>query len=176
MRSASSSIARTHRLFLALWPDDAVRRGVHEHARAWAMPPGSGRYGPADWHVTLHFLGSVLTQRVPEIAAGVDVPLEPFELVLDQPLIWPRGLAVLCASEVPQALKSLHDRLGRALRGVHQTVELRPHRPHLTLARRADAAIPPMAPVLVVWPVRSLVLVVSTCQTDHRFEVLREYS
>jgi 2'-5' RNA ligase len=168
-------LPRAFRLFLALWPDDAVRHAIGEHARAWSLPSDCVRYGPLDWHVTLHFLGSVPTERVPEIAAGVDVPLEPFELALDQPLMWPRGLAVVIASQVPPALKVLHDRLGHALRDMEQAVELRPYRPHLTLARRADGAVRPRAAAPVVWPVRSFALVVSTGRTDHRYEVLRIY-
>ncbi|MDO8317744.1 MAG: hypothetical protein Q8O85_01345 [Rhodoferax sp.] len=35
--------------------------------------------------------------------------------MLDQPMRWSRGLAVLCASEVPVALKRLHEHLGQTL-------------------------------------------------------------
>lgn len=175
MQPAKSDKRRSHRLFLALWPDEAIRRAVDDHSGAWTMPPGCLRYAPSDWHVTLHFLGSVTAQRVPDIAAAVDMPLEPFVLVLDQPRIWPRGLAVVCASAVPQALMSLHDRLSHALRGVDQSVEARPYRPHLTLARRAVGAIRPTAPAPVPWPVDSFALVVSTGKTDHRYSVLQEF-
>jgi len=175
MCPARSPRPPSHRLFLALWPDDTVRCRVREHAQGWFIPPGSVRYGPPDWHVTLHFLGKVLAERVPDIAAGIDVPREPFELVLDQPRIWPRGLAVIGASTIPQALKSLHARVGEALLGLDQAVETRPYRPHLTLARRAEAAVKPDAPVPVAWPVSGFVLVVSTGRADHRYEVLREY-
>lgn len=175
MPIAKARLPRTFRLFLALWPDDEIRHAIGEHASGWSLPSGSVRYGPADWHVTLHFLGSVASDRVPDIAVGMDVPLEPFELTLDRPLLWPRGLAVVAASQVPTALKDLHDRLGQALQILQQPVEPRAYRPHLTLARRADGAIRPTAPVAVVWPVRSFALVVSTGRTDHRYEVLRTY-
>jgi 2'-5' RNA ligase len=166
---------RAHRLFLAIWPDDPVRQAVAEHADAWSLPAGCLRYGPADWHVTLHFLGRVETERVPDIAAAVDVPTEPFRMVLDQPLLWPGGLAVVGASEMPQALKALHDRLAQALRGVNHAVESRPYRPHLTLARRAFGARRPRAPVPVQWPVRGFALVVSTGKADQRYALLRTY-
>lgn len=173
--SVKPRLPRTFRLFLALWPDDALRQAIAEHARGWSLPSDCVRYGPQDWHVTLHFLGSVPTGQVADIAAGMDVPLEPFELALDQPLMWPRGLAVVGAMQVPPALKVLHKRLAEALRALEQAVELRPYRPHLTLARRADGAVRPTAPVAVLWPVRSFALVVSTGRTDHRYEILRTY-
>jgi len=175
MSPARSSRPPTHTLFLALWPDDTVRCRIREHADRWVFPSGSVRYGPPDWHVTLHFLGRVPAERVPDLAVNIDVPREPFELVLDRPTIWPRGLAVVSASTTPRALKSLHARLGEALLGMEQAVETRPYRPHLTLARRAEAAVMPDPPVPVVWPVSGFVLVVSTGRPDHRYEVLREY-
>ncbi len=175
MDSGKPVVPRTQRLFLALWPDHAAKGKIAEHARRWVLPSGCVPYAPVDWHVTLHFIGNVFAERVPDIAAGVGVPLEPFELVLDQPQLWPQGLAVLCASEVPAALQALHDRLGRALRGLNQAVDGRPYQPHLTLARRADAAIPPSACAPIVWSVRSFALVVSTGRTDQRYEVLRQY-
>jgi 2'-5' RNA ligase len=175
MSTTRADKPRNHRLFLALWPDDAVRGNVQAHAEGWVIPAGSVRYTPQDWHVTLHFLGSIPTDRVVTIAAGIDVPIEPFELVLDQPRLWPRGLAVVGASRTPPALKSLHERLADALRGLQLTVETRPYRPHLTLARRADQAVLPKSPLPIVLPARAFVLVVSTGRTAHRYEILREY-
>lgn len=176
MRSADPRLPRRLRLFLALWPDEAVRRNVDEHLRGWTLPAGSLRYGPDDWHVTLHFLGSVAMQRAREIADGLAVPVESFELVLDQPRLWPRGLAVVGASKVPAALTSLQARLGDALRRMEHPVEDRPYRPHVTLARRAEAAARPRAPLPIVWPASRFVLVLSTGNTHSRYEVLREYA
>ena len=58
----------------------------------WPRMPinGSGRRAarvttPADWHVTLHFIGDVATEQIEAIAACAAVPLQPFDLVLDQP-------------------------------------------------------------------------------------------
>ena len=166
---------RTHRLFLALWPDDAIRQRIAEHSNSWTLPPGCVRYGPADWHVTLHFLGNVATDRIADVAAGVDVPVRRFELVLDRPQLWPRGLAVVCASAMAPGLQALHGRLGQALGELDQAVEPRPYRPHLTLARRAGAAILPIAPSRIAWPVHGYALVVSTGVPAQRYAVLRQY-
>lgn len=163
------------RIFLALWPDDGVRRRIAAHVQRWTFDARSRRYAPADWHVTLHFLGRVPASRVPEIADGVRLHVEPFALVLDRPQIWPAGLAVIGASQLPAPLRDLHLQLARVLQDLHQTVDTRTYRPHLTLARRAGNAIAPTEPSPVVWPVRSFALVASTGNVGARYALLRQY-
>ena len=168
-------ITRTQRLFLALWPDDEVRAQLGAHAHQWTWPAGCVQYLPADWHVTLHFMGPVGVDRVDDIAAKAGVPFQPFEWVLDQPVLWPHGLAVLGATDLPASLRTLYDQLGLALRRLDIPVETRPYRPHVTLARRADEAIPPTASTPVIGWVRSFALVVSTGEKDQRYRVIRKY-
>lgn len=175
MDSAKPPGPRTQRLFLALWPDEGVCGQLAAHADQWLWPAGCMRYAPADWHVTLHFIGDVDTEQVAAIVASAAVPFLPFELVLSQPMRWARGLAVLGASEVPMALKMLHERLGSALRELDLAVETRPYVPHLTLARHADAAIPPAVFAPVLWQVRGFALVVSTGLKEPRYRVIRQY-
>ena len=168
-------MVRTQRLFLALWPDDATRRQLAAHATQWIWPPGCTRYVRADWHVTVHFLGDVPIGQVAAIADCAAVPLQPFELVLDQPRLWPRGLAVLCASEIPAAPRDLHGRLGQALRGLGLAPDSRPYLPHVTLARHADAAVPPTGCAPVGWRVQGFALVLSTGLKAPRYQVIRRY-
>ena len=167
--------ARSVRLFLALWPDAAVRASIAAHAAGWSLPRGCLKYRPDDWHVTLHYIGGLAIERIGTLADAVDQPMEPFELVLDEARPWPRGLAVLEASWVPAPLQDLHRRLGVALAGSGLPVEQRTYRPHVTLARRAEGALAPEGLAPVSWPARSFALVVSTGSRDHRYEVLREY-
>ena len=169
------STTSTQRLFLALWPEEEVRAQLAAHTRQWRWPAGGVPYLPADWHVTLHFIGNVGIGQVEGIAAGADVPFQPFALTLDQPQLWPHGLAVLCATGVPQPLQALHGRLGQALCGLGLPVEARPYQPHVTLARRAGAAVPPGACAPVVWRVCSFALVVSTGDPGQRYRVIRQY-
>jgi 2'-5' RNA ligase len=175
INSEAAKLPAKLRLFLALWPDEAVLLRIAEHARCWCFPPGCLRYGPRDWHVTLHFLGSVETERLPGIADAADTPVEPFELLLDRPQLWARGLAVLGAQRVPSALQDLHQRLGDALAGQGLPVEGRIYRPHVTLARRAEAAIAPTDHPGVAWPVKDFALVLSTGKPDRRYEVICRY-
>lgn len=163
------------RVFLALWPDGTVRRRIDAHVRRWSFDTRSQRYAPGDWHVTLHFLGHVPTDRLPDVADGVAVHVGPCDLILDQPQVWPQGLAVVGTSQVPAPLHELHTRLAGALHGLRLSVETRPYRPHLTLARHAGNAKPPTTPHRIVWPVRSYALVASTGRVGARYAVLRRY-
>ena len=175
MNAAKPLVNRTQRLFLALWPDDEVRPQLADHAGQWSWPAGCVQVLPSDWHVTLHFIGQVASDRVTAIAAKLELPLQPFDLVLDQPRLWPTGLAVLCASQVPSHLLDLHNRLGDTLRGLGLPVEARQYQPHVTLARRADTATPPLRPLQVQWRVSAYGLIVSTGNTDKRYRVIRRY-
>jgi len=175
MDSGKPLTARTQRLFLALWPDAGVREQLAAHADQWLWPAGCMRYVPEDWHVTLHFIGDVMAEKVEAIAACAAGPLQPFDLALDQPRLWARGLAVLGASEVPVALKMLHERLGQVLRELDLALDTRPYVPHVTLARHAEAAIPPMACSPVHWQVQDFALVVSTGLKASRYRVIRQY-
>jgi len=165
----------TRRIFLALWPDAATVAQLAAHARGWAWPAGCAQHAPADWHVTLHFIGAVDAQRLPDIAAAVDLPVEPFTLRLDQPALWHQGLAVLCASLTPAPLQSLHHRLGWALQEQGLTLDTRPYRAHATLARHAQAAQVPAASAPVEWRAGGFVLAESTGTRPQRYRVLRQY-
>lgn len=166
----------SQQLFLALWPDAAVQSQLAAHAQQWTWPAGCAPYQPQDWHVTLHFIGRIDASQVTDLTARAAVPFQPFELVLDKPALWPHGLAVLCPSELPKQMWSLFDRLGQVLRGLDLTVETRPYRPHLTLARRAQGAMAPPTPAPVRWWVQSYALATSTGDRDTRYHIDRTYT
>ena len=90
-------------------------------------------------HLTLHFLGDVPAQRVADIARGLRVPAEPFDLTLGHGEVWPNGVAVLRPFAMPPALTRLHAALAIALAGLQVPLDARPYKPHVTLARRAHA-------------------------------------
>lgn len=152
----------TRRLFLALWPSAAARRAIAAQAGAWAWPATARRVAPQQWHVTLHYIGPVPAARVGAVAAALALPLEPAWITLDRAAVWPGpAVAVLEAGHVPEALRTLHERLARALRGLGLPVEAWPWRPHLTLARHAAGAVPPTTAPLVRWRVQGYALVES---------------
>lgn len=168
-------VTRKQRIFLALVADEPVQAQLDAHARRWTWPAGCVPCLPADWHITLHFIGAVGADQVERLAAGVAVPFQPFVLVLDRPLLWPHGLAILGAAVVPPPLRALYERLGDALRRLDVPVETRPYQPHVTLARHAGAAIPPAASAPVLWPVPGYALVVSTGDRQQRYRVIQKY-
>ena len=175
MDTDASPACQTQRVFLALWPDERVRAQLGHHTKQWTWPTGCAVYAPADWHVTLHFIGRAPVQQVAHVLAQANLPCPPFELVLDQPQLWPRGLAVLCATEVPQPLQRLHDQLGNLLHAADLPVESRPYQPHVTLARHAGSASPPANTPPVVWTVQNYALAASTGDATERYRVLHRY-
>lgn len=133
----------TIRLFLGLWPDPAAMPALTAHAEAWAWTP-QARRTPADrLHVTLHFLGNVAAARLPQLRQALELSWEGCELLLDRATVWPGGIAVLEATQVPHALARLHAELGRRLQALDLPPEARPYRPHATLARKAAGSRPP---------------------------------
>ncbi len=167
--------APTARLFLALYPGAPVRAALAAHRANWQWPADAACYAPADWHVTLHFIGPVPDTRIDELRAGLRVPMAPFELPFGQAELWPHGLAVLLPATVPQNLLHLHDVLGQALQGLGLRTDMRPYRPHLTLARRAALAQPPLQRPAFSWPVQDYVLMESTGLPGQRYRVLQHY-
>jgi len=131
------------RLFLALWPDPVTTGSLAAWRDAFAWPAGAVVVPAERLHLTLHFIGAVPSARLTELAAGLRVPVTPFELQLDDAEVWPRGLVTVGVRQVPAELLALHAALGEALQRLGLPVERRAFRPHVTLARKASAAAPP---------------------------------
>ena len=175
MRQAPQASPDSARLFLALLPDVAVLAALAVHRDQWQWPAAAARYAPADWHVTLHFIGSVARSRLEELRAALAVPITPFALGWGRPELWPHGLAVLCPEVVPEALQQLHTQLGQALQPLGLRTDSRPFRPHFTLARHAQAARLPAQWPVFNWAVTGYALVESTGQAAQRYRVLQSY-
>jgi 2'-5' RNA ligase len=165
----------TVKLFLALLPGHEVSASLSNFTAQWHWPAGAVPYAPQDWHMTLHFLGTVASQQVDVLRAGLDVSFTPFALRLGQAELWPHGLAVLCPDDVPDALLQLHARLGRALQALNLKTDARPYRPHVTLARHAQGVGVPLQKPVFVWPVAGYALMASTGRAAERYDVLQRY-
>lgn len=163
------------RLFLALWPNEAELAGLRRHASAWHWRPGSALVRPDRLHLTLHFIGPVPRERLATLGTALRVPHEPFSLQFDQPALWHRGLAVLCASEVPAGLVQLHAALAEVLGELQLPVETRPLVPHVTLARHAGGSVPPAPPAALRWEIREYLLVESVLGQGVDYRVLHRY-
>lgn len=143
----------TARLFLALWPPQAVRDALADHMRQWQWSPQARPTLLERLHLTLHFIGAVPEARLDELKARLRAPFQPFALELARPEVWPGGIAVLCSTQTPAALQALHAQLGERLRALGLPVDERPLRPHVTLARKAQGARRPAQCDVVAWDV-----------------------
>ena len=158
----------TRRLFIASWPDEVTRSAVMRGAREVLAAAGGRRLDAAGLHVTLAFLGSVGANRVEEVAAAMrSVRSEPFDYCFDTLASWP-GARVLALTQhdAPPAAVRLVERLWAVLEPLGFVPERRPHRPHVTLARKI--AGPPIRQVIppIGWPVRDIFLVESRSSPD----------
>jgi 2'-5' RNA ligase len=159
---------RSARLFVALWPDARTRRALAAWRDACHWPPDARPVPDAKLHLTLHFIGAVPHARVAELVQRLAIPCPPFELRFERVTAWPRGLVVIEAADVPDALRRLHAELAAALRTLGLPVERRALRPHVTLARDAAAARWPDAGAALTWPVAGAVLVQSLPDGPYR--------
>ena len=153
-----------HRVFFALWPDDATRSAISRATRD-AVRASAGRPIAKDrFHLTVAFLGELsgaglaVARAVPPIV--VNGAVGAFELTLDALGVWPESKILwLAPSDPPPALGELEAGLWDALIERGFRGEDRTYRPHITLARRSrplDAAVEP-----VRWSVSELALVES---------------
>lgn len=153
------------RLFLALWPEEEVRRRLSEvRDEAAARHPGRP-IEDANLHITLVFLGAVDGQgrRCAEDAAG-RVKAAPFTLVLDRLGYW-RGPGVLWmgSAQAPDELQALIAALQDGLRGCGFDLDPRPFQPHITLLRKVPPrpTVPSDVAHPLAWPVTRFHLVES---------------
>ena len=165
----------TTRLFLALWPDPAVRGQLREWRDLWDWPRGASPVHTDKLHLTLHFLGNQPSESLPALLDGLAVPMTPFRLKLDLAALWHNGVAVLAPSSVPQALLDLHAALSGALPGLGLEPEARTYRPHVTMARRAKGAVIPQDGPVIDWQIDHYTMVESKTGDGSGYTVLREY-
>ena len=175
---------RMHRLFFALWPDDALRARIAATAASVAAEhaPGGRSLKPARYHVTMQFLGD-FRPLPPSLlddarAAAASVRSPAFELSLDEVGSF-RGASVwwLGSHHVPDALRALHDALGQSL--LRHRVPVKPAPafvPHLTVQRDVRRHIAPTPVPPLAWPVREFVLIDSDPGRGTPYEVVGRWA
>jgi RNA 2',3'-cyclic 3'-phosphodiesterase len=170
---------RTRRVFFALWPDDSLRTAFTRTTQNLAASSG-GRPVPArNLHITLLFLGSVPEDRLSElealaIQAARTSGASSGELIFNRLEYWkrprvlvattsPRTDAAVAGALATELLEASRDAgflpdlksLGSADSQVH------PFLPHITLARKVPAPIPPVDIDPLPWRYTRFVLVQS---------------
>jgi RNA 2',3'-cyclic 3'-phosphodiesterase len=160
------------RLFLALWPSDAVRAQLAAWRDGWNWPKGATPVRTHRLHMTLHFIGDVPEERVDEVGEALHVPFPPFDVALGRNALWPHGIAVLEPERAPVELTDLRHALGERLQALALPVDARSYKPHVTLARRAGSAVMVSDGPAISWPIERYALMRSH---PDRYEVLRAY-
>lgn len=165
----------THRLFFALWPDDAVRAQLAAAADGVPAFRGAGRRVPAaKYHLTLHFLGGWPAAPDGPLAAArqaaAGLASRAFHLVVDHAGAFRGARVGWLAPAGNSGLDALWSDLGRALddAGLSRHAPGR-FSPHVTVLRGLRDAMTEAAIEPVSWPVADFVLVHSH---DGRYDVL----
>ncbi len=106
---------------------------------------------PANFHITLAFIGELSHAKVDRLADAVDTRLEDSphkagSLSLDSPGYWSKaGIYWLGPAQWPQDLGDLARKLRGLATGAGARKDNNPFRPHVTLFRRCER--PPAAPI-----------------------------
>lgn len=172
--------SRRVRAFVALWPGERTRAALAAWQGRWRW--SDARSTPSlldafDLHATLHFLGAVDVERLPDVAAALAAvtPSPAFALRLRTGELWRGGIAVALPLERPPALLDLHARVGAAFASAGFMLETRPYRPHVTFARRAAGVAPVNADPPLAWPVRGFALACSAADGARRYRVIARF-
>jgi 2'-5' RNA ligase len=149
-----------HRVFFALWPDEATRSALSRATRAAVQASGGRPIAKDRLHLTVAFLGELTAAGVAVARSVPPIEIGAFDLTLDAIGIWPASRVLWLAPRSPPApLEELEARLWERLTAQGFEGEDRVYRPHVTLARRARPVEVDVAPVS--WRVEDLALVES---------------
>jgi len=166
------------RLFLALRPPPAVQETLAKVARR-ALHHQGRLLPPENIHLTLCFLGALdAGQRVRVETAAGTIRGDAFDLTLDHFGHWPRPRVFWSApAQTPESLYQLVGALQAALRAEGISVEARPFRAHVTLARKVSQFAGPVGHPAVVWPARDFCLMESqTLPQGARYRLIGSWS
>lgn len=161
------------RLFLALWPDEAVAGALDAAGLAAHHLCGGRRMRRDTLHLTLAFLGDVEASRIPALVDALGaVKGDAFRLQLDTLGYWRHNQIVWAgAAEWPAALDGLVRALRANLAALGFAVAETGFVPHVTLLRKAAVAGALPAPGPIAWPVSEWVLMeshLSACGPSYR--------
>lgn len=165
------------RLFLALWPDDATRRGLHALGGRLAPACGGRRVAVDKLHLTLAFVGQLDEAQRPGLREALRrVELTEGLLRLDRLGYWQPGVVWLGMAVVPDCLAALAAQLRTVFddRGVRY--DRKPFKAHVTLLRQARPPVRWPAFTPVCWRPQGFSLV-EACPSEPGapYRVLQHY-
>lgn len=166
----AKSAAARHRMFFALWPDEAALERLDQAARQLHALGGGRRMRRETLHITLAFIGEVPAERIEDLSrAASEVATTAFVMRLDRLECWrQKRIAWAGCWEAPLQLLTLVGQLHARLGDVGLPLEAGEFTPHLTLLRNVHVArcrpLPTLEPV--EWPVTEFALVESRLTPD----------
>jgi 2'-5' RNA ligase len=169
----------THRIFFALWPDDAIRQQIHRQIYPVFDHPQGRKVPKQNWHITLAFLGNVSQEVFSCVQSQVDmVTGKSFELVLDVIGHWSRPRVVwLGCNDKPAAVDALFGDLNQRLAACSYSPDYKIFKPHMTLMRKVTKKPKAFAFKPVHWQVDQFVLVESQVDnTGSTYKVIRSWN
>ena len=136
--------ADTLRLFFALQPEAGPAAALVENVAPWVARLEAQPQPAENVHATLCFIGAVAPadlEKLQRVAAAQHAPAAV--LCFDALEFWEKP-RVLCATPgaraIPASLHGLAEALGRGAQAAGLRPDIKPFRPHLTLARKIPAA------------------------------------
>lgn len=170
--------AGTRRLFFALWPDEATREAINAVAAMAVVESGGRPVPPANYHITLRFLGNVPVAQEKKLrkAAGLAFGIQQ-TIRLDRLGFWEGpGVVWLGCQKTHDDLLRLVVNLNTELGGAGFPHENRPFRPHVTLARQGEQAPTSSLGQTLEWHSDEFVLVASTTDdSGAHYEVIERF-
>jgi 2'-5' RNA ligase len=132
--------AGTLRLFFALQPTPGQNAALVEHVAPLAARLEAQRMPAENIHATLCFVGAVAPEDLEKLKAVAAAQQgRSVSLCFDTLEFWEKP-RVLCATPgeraLPASLRELGENLGRAAQAAGFHPDIKPLRPHLTLARK----------------------------------------
>jgi RNA 2',3'-cyclic 3'-phosphodiesterase len=154
-------MAESHRLFFAVWPDEAAAKSLHEAAREAHVQCGGRLMRRETLHLTLAFLGEIPAGRwIDATAAAAGIAVAPFTVTVDRIEYWKHN-RILWAGGESEPLTALASSLQTGLRAAGFQLETRPFVAHMTLLRDARCPTSPPLAAPITWPVTEFSLVES---------------
>ncbi len=159
LQSEKSSI----KVFFAIWPDSHVKAQLGRLAGNLEHLCGGYRTHSLKLHLTLVFLGNILTTQlahVQDIASQIKLPC--FSLIIDTIEYWAHNKIVYAGfSDNPVVLIELVKQLQDDLQRAGFKLEQRLYIPHLTLVRNAACHQLPKLKTPIRWNINEWMLIQS---------------
>ena len=138
----------TLRLFFGVVPDATTREHLAAVAGSLPLAADAKWVPPANFHLTLAFVGDVPASQLPTLRAlGSARGAAAFAVRFDAFEYWPKPeVLVAAARAVPAGLQQLWQQLHRDLAVHRWAMDAKRLRPHVTLARKVSQ--PPVLPAM----------------------------